>query len=204
MNRLTTAVLAAAMGTAVAAPPHTVSVATAHDEVSRQLNALAQTGYRESFGTGAGQVPLAASPVNDHLFAIRGDEAEFGLGFSEAPAATSTLAELRRTFAHIALDRIPVPGVQATGWETRLRTPTSTITEGVTIVSWENGIIRLRVQTEFFAAYGQRADVQVPADAALPEDAHFQIRRRLAADFEIRARLFSGASPQRNPPEPPG
>ena len=78
--------------------------------------------YKATFKSNDGVSPLPATQINNRLFAFQEGDLYIGIGFSKAPKTNSTLRELQATFAHIALDRIPVPGVEAINWETRLRT----------------------------------------------------------------------------------
>lgn len=158
--------------------------------VEAWIDGLDGTVYKATLRASDEVSPLPSTPINDHLFAFREGNLYIGLGFSEPPSSNSTLEELRATFKHIALDRIPVPGVEATNWETRLQTPRSSFKEGVTLESWKDGVLRIRVQTEFFAAYGRRTDIRIPADARMPKGTYFQIRQPIKADLVIEGRLF--------------
>ncbi len=169
-----------------AATPHPEVVAAAQT----WLRKLGGRPYKATIRSADGESPLPARRIDNRLFAFHEGDVYIGIGFSAAPSATSTLADLRKTFKHLALDRLPVPGVKATGWETRLQTRFSSFKEGVTLESWQDGVLRLRVVTEFFAAYGRRTDILIPADAGMPKNTYFQVRRPIKADLVIEGRLF--------------
>ena len=139
---------------------------------------------------GSGKDALESKRINDHLFALTGDGVYIGLGFKVAPTKAMSVAQLQAPFKHVALDRIPVPGVTAKNWQISLRTPRSSFSEGVKI-EWKDGVIRLRVRTSFFAASGRRTDILVPADAGMPPGTFFQIRQPLDADLTIEGRLLA-------------
>jgi hypothetical protein len=165
-----------------------------YEEVKRAvagwLEGMEGNVYKATIRASDGKSPLPATRINNRLFAFREGKVYIGIGFSKAPRIDASLDELRATFAHVALDRVPVPGIEAVGWETRLQTPISSFKKGVTLEAWEGGVLRLRVQTEFFAAYGRRTDILVPADAGYPEGTYFQIRKPITADLVIEGRLF--------------
>ncbi|HEX5000731.1 MAG TPA: hypothetical protein VFY29_21080 [Terriglobia bacterium] len=146
--------------------------------------------YTATIRSSDGVSPLRGKRVNDRLFEFQDGDVRIGIGFNIAPEKNSTLEELRSAFNHIALDRIPVPGVKTRNWETRLQTSTSSFKNGVTLESWKDGVLKARVQVQFFAAYGRRTDVAVPADARMPEETYFQIRKPIKADLTIEGRLF--------------
>ncbi len=154
--------------------------------------------YKAELRAKDGVSPLPAKAVNDHLFAFQEGDLYIGIGFSKPPKPESTLAELRSTLMHIALDRVPVPGVKAANWDTRLMTPVSSFKEGVTLESWNDGVLRVRVQSSFFAAAGNRTDLILPMDTAMPEGTYFQIRRPIKADLLIEGRLLAAAVPQKH------
>lgn len=94
---------------------------------------------------------------------------------------------LRGQFWHAVIDRVPTPGFDPPGWETRPLTPTSSFDTGVELVSLADGRATFRVQTEFFALSGRDPAVLVPADAPAPPGSFFQLRRRLPLDLTISA-----------------
>jgi hypothetical protein len=97
------------------------------------------------------------------------------------------LEEVRKQFWRVALNRLPTPGLELPGWEVRPQTPVSSFTDGVEILAFGDGNIKLRVKTEFFALYGRDPSVLVPADAASPQGSYFQIRKKFPLDLTLEA-----------------
>ena len=184
------ALLLAVFTTARAEALATPTAAEVERATQGWIDALPAGGYAATLRAADGVSPLPSQPVNDHLFAFTEGPVYIGIGFGIAPKADSTLKELQDNLKHVALDQVPVPGVKAGNWETRLQTPVSSFKDGVTLEKYENGVLTFRVKTEFFAAYGRRTDLILPADAGLPPDAYFQIRTPIKADLLIEGRLF--------------
>ena len=176
---------------ALAQPPAAAPIQDVQAAVVKWLDRDTEPGnlFRATLHAEDGS-PLTARAINQRLFLIEDGELSIGIGFREPPRPESSLMELQSTFQHLALDRIPVPGVRAPGWETRLQTPRSSFREGVTLESWQDGVLRLRVRTTFFAVYGRRTDLEVPADAAMPPGSFFQMRRPIRADMLIKGKLL--------------
>ena len=177
---------------AFAEPPRAAPHQDVQSAVAAWIDGVTGKGkeYKATLRSRDGVSPLPSKAINERLFAFHEGDLYVGIGFSKPPKRGSTLPELRATLKHIALDRVPVPGIAAVGWETRLQTPRSSFNEGVMIESWKDGVIRVRVHTEFFAAYGRRTDILVPADAAMTQGTYFQIRKPIKADLLIEGRLF--------------
>ena len=47
--------------------------------------------------------------------------------------------------------------------------------EGVEILAFSGGRMKLRIKSSFFAIYGRKTSVSVPADAASPPGTYFQV-----------------------------
>ncbi|MDA1201787.1 MAG: GntR family transcriptional regulator [Planctomycetota bacterium] len=109
-------------------------------------------------------------------FAFRGEHT------AAAPPAT-----LRAAFWHAVIDRVPTPGLDLPGWETRPLTPVSSFDQGVELVDLAAGRATFRVKTEFFAISGRDPTVLVPADAPAPPGSFFQLRRSFPLDLTISA-----------------
>lgn len=186
----TTALLLALFMSAYAEAPATPTVDEVKKAAQAWIDALPATGYAATLRAADGVSPLPAQGVNDHLFAFTEGPVYIGIGFGIAPKPDTTLKELQDNLKHVALDKIPVPGVKASNWETRLMSPISSFKDGVTLEKYENGVLTFRVKTQFFAAYGRRTDLVLPADAGMPPDAYFQIRTPIKADLLIEGRLF--------------
>ncbi len=127
----------------------------------------------------------------DKLFIYNDGRRSVSIGFEEEVGPGTSLEVLRKRFRYIALDRLPPPDLEIPGWEIRPMTPVSSFKEGVEIVGFEDGRIRLRVKTNCFALYGRRTDVNVPADAPQPEGTYFEIRQSFLLDLEVDLPLFA-------------
>jgi ecotin len=158
--------------------------------VQSWIDGIKGKAYKADLRSNDGVSPLPSKAINSSLFALQEDNLYIGIGFSKPPKIDTSLTDLQATFAHIALDRLPVPGIKAVNWETRLQTPVSSFKDGVTLESWKDGVLRVRVQTEFFAAGGHRTDIIVPADAPMQKGTYFQIRTPIKADLLIEGRLL--------------
>jgi len=159
-------------------------------EVERWLDGMSGQVLTAALRAGDRFRPRRAKRINDRQFAFRGADTYVGVGFSKPPRQDSTLADLQDTFKYVALDKVPVPGIRSSGWEILLRTPRSAVTEGVTIESWEDGVLRIRVRTEFHAIWGRRTDMVLPEDAGMPEGTFFNVRSPVKADLVIDGRLL--------------
>jgi len=98
-------------------------------------------------------------------------------------------ATLQKKFTRVALDKLPTPGLAVKGWDIKPRTPVSSFTNGVEFVSYKDGIVKVRIKTNFFALYGRDPSVLVPADARSPEGSYFQIRKSFPLDLTLEAPL---------------
>jgi hypothetical protein len=114
------------------------------------------------------------------------------LGFAGKVTPKMTVEQVRKQFKYVALDRLPLPGLDVPGWEVRPRTPVSSFKEGVEIVDYKDGRIQLKVKSRFFAIYGRDPSVLVPADAPSPPSAYFQVRRDFPLDLTIDAPFAMG------------
>ena len=114
------------------------------------------------------------------------------LGFSGAISASTDVNTVRARLKYVALDRLPTPGLEVKGWEIKPRTPVSSFKRGVEIVEFRDGVIKLRIKTQFFALYGRDPGVLVPADASMPKSAYFQIRQAFPLDLTLEAPISMG------------
>ena len=96
---------------------------------------------------------------------------------------------LQKKFTRVALDKLPTPGLDVKGWEIRPQTPISSFDKGVEFLSYKDGIVKVRIKTNFFALYGRNPNVLVPADAPSPKGTYFQIRKNFPLDLTIEAPL---------------
>lgn len=99
------------------------------------------------------------------------------------------LSAVQDAFKRVALDKIPTPGLDVKGWDIKPQTPVSSFSDGVEFLSYKDGVIKFRIKTNFFALYGRNPNVLVPADAAAPKNAYFQIRKTFPLDLTLEAPL---------------
>jgi len=105
--------------------------------------------------------------------------------FKGEHTADTPIATLRKQFWFCTVDRIVTPGLKIPGWEVRPRTPSSSFSKGVELVSMQQGKAKFRVKTSFFALYGRNPNVLVPADAPSPAGTYFQVRKSFPLDLTI-------------------
>ena len=138
--------------------------------------------------------PIEFKQHSDTLFTGSRDQVAITLGFSEGGIQTEhSLDQLRSAFSFIALDRLPVPGLQGvpSQWQIYPQTPMSSFTEGVTLEKYDptTQILQLRVQTQFFAIYGTVPQKHPLADAPSPRGTYLQVRRDIQGDIRVQAKL---------------
>ena len=170
--------------------PDAASYQTVYDAVQQWVTQLDGGVYKATIRARDGVSPLPSREINARLVAFTEGDVYMAVGFSEAPKREASVRELQATLEFVALDRIPVPGVNATAWETRFMTPRSSFKEGVTFESWKDGVLRLRVQTTFFAASACRTDLVFPMDSPLPAGTCFRITAPIKADLIIEGRVL--------------
>ena len=105
------------------------------------------------------------------------------LAFKGEIKADTPIETVRKQLWHVVLDRVPTPGLELPGWDVRPRTPRSSFSEGVEILDYGQGKIKVRVRTNFFALYGRDPSVLVPADAPSPPGSYFMIRKAFPLDL---------------------
>jgi hypothetical protein len=94
---------------------------------------------------------------------------------------------LKNNLLYVTLDRLPTPGLDLPGWNIHPQTPISSFKEGVEILAYRDGKIKLRVRTKFFALYGHDPSIIVPGDAPAPPDSCFEIRNEFPLDLRLEA-----------------
>ena len=109
------------------------------------------------------------------------------LAFHGELSPETSLETLKKKFWYVTLDRLPTPGLDLPGWEVRPQIASSSIREGIEILAYSEGKIKLRVRTEFFALYGRDPSIVVAADAPAPDGSYFQIRKKFPLDLTIEA-----------------
>lgn len=107
------------------------------------------------------------------------------IGLSEKISSSMSAAEVQRRIDFFAHDGFPTPGLDKRHWRVRALTPSTHIEEGIDVLETGPGQLKLRVRTQFFALYGMDTRAVVPADAATPEEAYFQIEKAFPGEVVI-------------------
>jgi hypothetical protein len=110
------------------------------------------------------------------------------------PLDAPTTESLRQACRFAVLQSLP-HGIAVPGWEFEVLTPTSSITEGVQIVDYRDGRLRLTIEAPLFAVRGhdEREACRPPADGTTPPGCMVErqltipLRLALSAPFD-RAR----------------
>jgi hypothetical protein len=185
-----------------ATPSSKPTGAEAEAKAAKWYNGLDEKGVviDETFKEGGFAVTHAPSALGRITkFSLNQDGWWISFACKGEHTAETPVETLQKNFWFVALDRLPTPGLDLPGWDVRLRTPTSSIREGVEVVSFGEGKVKLRVTTKFFAIYGRDPSVLVPADAPSPPGSYFMIRKNVPLDLTIEApfRFKTIASRQR-------
>jgi len=164
--------------------------AEAEAKAAKWYNGLDEKGVviDKTFKEGGFAVTHAPSALGRITkFSLNQDGWWISFAFKGEHTVDTAVETLQANFWFVALDRLPTPGLDLPGWDVRLRTPTSSIREGVEVVSFGDGKIKLRVKTKFFAVYGRDPSVLVPADAPSPPGSYFMIRKYVPLDLTVEA-----------------
>jgi len=165
--------------------------AQAEAAAAKWLDGLGEKGLvlnetvEEGGGFAVAHAPSALGRITK--FSFQQDGWWLSLAFKGELSADTPKKTLQGRFWYVALDRLPTPGLDLPGWDVRPRTPTSSIREGVQVLAYGDGKIKIRVQTGFFALYGRDPSVLVPADAPSPPGSYFQIRKKFPLDLTLEA-----------------
>ena len=190
---------ASAFATEPAVPPVNPGADEPEKKAGEWLKGLGEGGLvikevREGDGaTGFVGRPIAGSKST--MFVLSDDNWYITLGFDGEVSEKSTVETLREKWSYIALDKVPTPGLAVEGWEIKPRTPVSSLRRAsgaVEFISGGDGKVAIRVKTNFFALYGRKMGVLVPADAGLPPGTYFQIRKPFNLDLTIEAPFAMG------------
>lgn len=173
-----------------AEPVVRATAAEARAIASRWLEGLGPRGLvlSETMRQGGFEVSHASRPQGRVTrFQLRQPGWSLLLAFRGEHTLTTPRRTLQSTLWYVAPDQLPTPGLELPGWEVAALTPRSSFREGVEILSYGNGRIRLRIRTSFFALHGRDPSVLVPADAPAPPASFFRIRRTIPLDLTIDA-----------------
>jgi hypothetical protein len=116
------------------------------------------------------RAPFSETCVNNTItlrYVAPGYQVDLGVA-CPGPQGTD-LAGLRSGLEYVVLDELP-HGLDVPGWRFRIFTPTSSFTEGVELVSWDGGRLKVKIDTGLFALDGDRdgKECETPADGATP------------------------------------
>ena len=140
------------------------------------------------------QNPLEFKKHSDTLFSASQDQLYITLGFNEAGLnQNSTLADFQSAFNFVALDKLPLPGLDGIPpqWKLRPQTPMSSFSDGVTLEKYDPSTqtLKLTIQTNFFAVYGNIPQEHPIMDAPAPKGTYLQVRQDFQGDIQLNAKL---------------
>lgn len=194
MFRITLAVTFAAFllstSFSVTEEPRKATGAEAEAEAAKWLDGLKDTGLvlneqpaKQGFGVSFGQSAFG----NVIKFNYQQSGWGFNLTFRGDIKADTSLKELKEHLWHAVIDKVPTPGLNVPGWDIKPQTPTSSFEQGIEILAYGEGKIKVRILTNFFAIYGRDPSVLVPADAPALPGSYFMIRKEFPLDLTIEA-----------------
>jgi hypothetical protein len=139
--------------------------------------------------------PIEFGKNSPTIFNSKSSQVSISLGFKYGGFTKKTsLDELRSSFNYIALDRLPIPGLDGipSQWKIYPQTPTSSFSEGVTLQQYDPNtqILQLTIETQFFAIYGSIPQKHPIAGAAAPKGTYLQVRRDIQGFIKLRAKLI--------------
>jgi hypothetical protein len=145
------------------------------------------------------ELDLTKDPIvfNQHsgtLFTGHGPQVSITLGFNdEGLTENSSLDQFRSNFNFIALDRLPVPGLDGvpSQWNIYPQTPISSFSEGVTLEQYNSNtqILQLKIETQFFAIYGTIPQKNPIMCGSAPKGTYLQVRRDIQGVIQLHAKL---------------
>lgn len=105
---------------------------------------------------------------------------EIDLAFRCPVDGTAGIEDLAAAFSHAVLQKLP-HGISSPGWSFHVSTPSSSVTETVTLSAPTEGLMRVVIHTPLYAVYGHslRPSCQPPADAPSPEGCYLLIEHRV-------------------------
>jgi hypothetical protein len=138
--------------------------------------------------------PIDFNQHSGNLFTGHKPQVAITLGFNDEDLnQNASLDQLRSNFNFIALDRLPVPGLDGipSQWQIHPQTPVSSFSEGVTLEQYDPNtqILKLTVQTQFFAIYGNIPQKHQMACAPAPKGTYLQVRRDIQGVIKLTAKL---------------
>jgi len=138
--------------------------------------------------------PIEFNRLTNTSFNGKASQVAITLGFKdENLTKNSSLDQFRSSFNYIALDRLPVPGLDGVPpqWNIYPQTPISSFSEGVTLDQYDPNtqILQLTIQTLFFAIYGSVPQQHRMACGPAPKGTYLQVRRDIQGLIKLHAKL---------------
>jgi hypothetical protein len=139
--------------------------------------------------------PIEFEQVTSTLFTGTEPQVRITIGFTdENLTKNASIDQLRSGLNFVALDRLPLPGLNGIPpqWELRPQTPMSSFSEGIVLDQYDPNtqILKLTVQTEFFAISGDIPQVHPVLDTSAPKGTYLQVRRDIQGVIKIAAKLI--------------
>jgi hypothetical protein len=138
--------------------------------------------------------PIEFNQLSSTLFNGNNSQVAITLGFKdEGLTKNSSLDQFRSNFDFIALDRLPIPGLDGvpSQWQIYPQTPVSSFSEGVTLKQYDSNtqILQLKIETRFFAIYGSVPQENLIACAPSPKGTYLHVERDIQGVIKLRAKL---------------
>jgi len=138
--------------------------------------------------------PIEFNQHSGNLFTSHEPQVAITLGFQDdSVTKTSSIDQFRSGLNFVALNHLPVPGLDGipSQWKIFPQTPMSSFSEGVTLEQYDPNtqILKLHIQTGFFAIYGDNPTQPRMACGPAPKGTYLQVRRDIRGDIKLRAKL---------------
>jgi len=99
------------------------------------------------------------------------------------------LATVKKSFRYVLLHKFPKPGLDLKGWNIKTISSDPSLRKGFELLSYKDGIIKLRIRTMFVTIYGV-SDVDLRTDGPSAKSSLFWVRKKsFALDLTLEAPL---------------
>jgi len=126
-------------------------------------------------------------------FSSTDPQVAINLEFNDGLTKNSSIDQFRSSFKYIVIDRLPLPGLDGipSQWKIYPQTPMSSFSEGVTFEQYDPNtqILQLKIETQFFAIYGNVPQKNPIACGRAPKGTYLQVRRDIQGVIQLRAKL---------------
>ena len=129
-----------------------------------------------------------------HYLNVSQDSLHLTIGLTEKIDAAMSASEVEQIIAYIASDGYPIAELSNADWTVKALTPKSHVAQGIEVAEFSNGRLVLRIQPEFFAAYGRDTRVIPPSDAPMHRKAYFHDRYSFSGDITLEISIDGLAS----------